>query len=355
MKQRKNMRLLSVLLSLVLVVGLLPGLAMQADAAAGDIYSFTHAYDCQRSKPYPKKNETFTIDQFERPLKEYNTNGGTRTENQGNWTLTSKGLYTGNPDDYSGHYDAFGGVISNIANGYFGSSTRANEVEIFELKNGTTHIAYGALCAKGDVTLFIGDTWPTDSGGAGYVLSNGSLSGTLNVSVQQDATTGFTPSTTHAHVWHAETTGNGTLEAKTTIKCTGCDAAMDVSLTAANVTLPGDVFCAQISPAPNARAASPLSVSATPGYKYSADGSNFEDINPQTFTPKPGIYQASIVVSEGNAQVENLYVKYTVSDPAVTAATGDNRPIALMLVGLTAFATMAAVAFLLDSRRRARF
>ena len=349
MKQRKNMRLLSVLLSLVLVVGLLPGLAMQA-AAAGP-YEFGYAYDCQRSPAFPRQGQSFTASGIANPKA---ADGSTIPDAAGSWLLTSRGYYySGIGDTFTFPHTYLDAVISNIAGSY---GIQPSQVEVYELTKNDVHVAYGAIFARTNntnaITTFLGDNWNT--GGCTYLLSKEPLSGSVTVTIDQDVTTIAPPA--HAHVWHAETTGNGTLEAKATIKCTGCDAAMDVSLTAANVTLPGDVFCAQISPAPNARAASPLSVSATPGYKYSADGSNFEDINnPQTFTPKPGIYQASIVVSEGNAQVENLYVKYTVSDPAVTAATGDNRPIALMLVGLTAFATMAAVAFLLDSRRRARF
>lgn len=351
MKQQKKMRLLSVLLSLVLVAGLLPGLAMKA-AAAGP-YDFGYAYDCQRSPDFPKKTGAFYVNSFQNP---YGSDGSKLSYSSisgKRWTLT----YLRKFGEISNPGDNLTYIATRVANEY---GVDVNSIEIYQLTIGDTYIAKGAIVAheQGSKAVFIGDSLGSSRGGAGYLLSVDDLSGnTSDVYFNnfQDAT-----AYAHTHTWEKTTTGNGTLEAKTTITCTatGCSLtgpAMEVSLKAANVTLPGDVFCAQISPAPNARAASPLDVSTTPGYKYSADGSNFEDINPQTFTPKPGIYQASIVVSEGNAQVENLYVKYTVSDPAVTAATGDNRPIALMLVGLTAFATMAAVAFLLDSRRRARF
>ena len=176
----------------------------------------------------------------------------------------------------------------------------------------------------------------------------------------------------HTHQWRSDPTGNGTKKASTTIFCAdmACGEGVEVSLTASDVTLPGNVFSAQISvekverpavafalrPAPQAPAGLPegLTVSDTPGYKYSPDGTNFTEIDPVSFTPKAGYYQASILVKDGNTTLENLYVNYTVSDPAVTAATGDNRPIALMIMGMAFFCAMAIAAFLLDGRRKAR-
>ena len=45
-------------------------------------------------------------------------------------------------------------------------------------------------------------------------------------------------------------------------------------------------------------------------------------------------------------------MKYTAVDPAVTAQTGDNRPIELMLVSVLVFSALAAAAFILDSKRK---
>ena len=92
-----------------------------------------------------------------------------------------------------------------------------------------------------------------------------------------------------------------------------------------------------------------------PGYKYSATGSDYAPIDPNTFPPKAGYYQASVLVTDANQNtVADLAVKYTVSDPAVTAATGDNRPVELMIMGMAFFCAMAAAAFVLDGRRKAR-
>ena len=181
----------------------------------------------------------------------------------------------------------------------------------------------------------------------------------------------------HTHQWKSSPIdGNGTREASTTISCTDpdCDAPMqvDVSLTASDVTLPGNVFGAKLTvettenPAVallSTRAASlplpglpeGLEISE-PVYKYSATGSGYDPIDPADFTPKAGYYQASVQILDvtRDVTVADLAVKYTVSDPAVTAATGDNRPIELMILGMTFFCAMAAGAFVLDGRRKVR-
>ena len=184
----------------------------------------------------------------------------------------------------------------------------------------------------------------------------------------------------HTHQWKSDPIeGNGTKEASTSIFCADmdCDAPMqvDVTLTASDVTLPGDVFSAEISvekierpavafalrPAPQAPAGLPEGLPAglavsEPVYKYSATGSGYEPIDPASFTPKAGYYQAAVQITDdnnNNSPVAELAVKYTVSDPAVTAATGDNRPIELMIIGMAFFCAMAAAAFVLDGRRKA--
>ena len=178
-----------------------------------------------------------------------------------------------------------------------------------------------------------------------------------NGSVSLGNQPGSTNPQPHTHHWTPVTTGNGTKAAATTISCSGCSETLSVSLTASDVTLPGSVFTAKISTeaASAARAAqSSLSVSQTPGYKYSASGSDFAPIDPNQFTPVPGFYQASILVTDGNDTVENLYVTYTASDPVVTAATGDNRPIERMVMGMAFFSALGIAAFFLDSKRKAR-
>ena len=181
----------------------------------------------------------------------------------------------------------------------------------------------------------------------------------------------------HTHQWKSDPIdGNGTKEASTTIFCADpyCDAPMqvDVTLTASDVTLPGNVFDAKLTVETTERPAVALfstrAVSqplpglpegltiSEPVYKYSATGSGYEPIDPASFTPKAGYYQAAVQITDdynNNSPVAELAVKYTVSDPAVTAATGDNRPIELMIIGMAFCCAMAAAAFVLDGRRKA--
>ena len=376
-------RALSLLLSLLLAVGLLQAGAVPA-AADGD-YSITYAYDCQRQTgyTYPKIGNTFFLYDFDYPLIGYNNRGSSNT---GNWTLTYINDYSSGYEyyktlaaggtDYSKASQALTGIVSNVASAY---GIDASNVKIYELKDGSTHISFGTVCAKGDVVFFIGDNWAANNGGAGYVLSNKKLSGTVNVTITEDATNGVTPSVpakTHSHTWTAFIDGLGTKAVSAAVSCTDpdCDAPMqvDVSLTASDVTLPGNVFGAKLTvettenPAVallSTRAASQslsglpegLEISK-PVYKYSATGSGYDPIDPAGFTPKAGYYQASVQIRDvnQNATVADLAVKYTVSDPAVTAATGDNRPIELMILGMTFFCAMAAGAFVLDGRRKVR-
>ena len=377
-------RALSLLLSLLLAVGLLQAGAVPASAET--VYSFTHAYDCQRTSGYvyPKQNDTFDLYSFNYPLIGYEQRGSSNT---GSWTLTLIGNYSGESNyyaalaagetGYSNASTALKGIVSNVASAY---GIDASNVKIYELKDGSTHISFGTVCAKSDVIFFIGDNWPAGSGGAGYVLSNQELSGTVPVTIKEDINSGVTPSVpaqTHTHQWKSSPIdGNGTREASTAVSCTGsgCNAPMqvDVSLTASDVTLPGNVFDAKLTvetienPAeallstravsqPLPRLPEGLKISE-PVYKYSATGSGYDPIDLAGFTPKAGYYQASVQILDvnNNVVVADLAVKYTVSDPAVTAATGDNRPIELMILGMTFFCAMAAGAFVLDGRRKVR-
>ena len=344
-----KMRMLSLLLSLVLVLGLIQANAVTASAET--TYSFSYAYDCQRSPDFPKQGESFTASSITDPVMQGSTAAAGAA---GTWVLTSKGYYTADQKNtlagVGSHFDA---VISNIAGSY---NIQPTQVEVYELTKNDVHVAYGAIFARSTnvdvITTFLGDNW--NSGGCTYLLSDSPLNGSKTVSIDQDLSTNAPPQ--HTHTWTPATSGNGTKEATTTITCTdpNCGETLTVTLTASDVTLPGNAFSAKITTTQNpvSRAASPLTVSETPGYKYSPDGSDFTPIDPGSFTPAPGFYQASILIKDGNDTVENLYVTYTVSDPVVTAATGDNRPIEMMVMGMAFFSVLAIAAFVLDSKRR---
>ena len=363
-------RALSLLLSLLLAVGLLQAGAVPA--SADSVYSFTHAYDCQRDPAFPKKGGSLIASGIQAPMKGPTASVGSYAP-EANWVLTSQG--TGVPPSGAGKY--FTAIIQSVATEY---NIPASQVEIFELTRNGEHIAYGTILARSSgVTVFVGDNWTENSNGCGYLLSTSAITeSSVTVHIEEDTGSSFTSSVpAHTHQWKSTPIdGLGTKEASTTISCTGpdCDSPMqvDVSFTASDVTLPGNVFSAKLTvettekPAVallSTRAASQslsglpegLEISE-PVYKYSATGSGYDPINPADFTPKAGYYQASVQIRDvnQNVTVADLAVKYTVSDPAVTAATGDNRPIELMILGMTFFCAMAAGAFVLDGRRKVR-
>ena len=360
-------RALSLLLSLLLAVGLLQAGAVPA--SADTVYSFTHAYDCQRDPAFPKRGGSLTASGITLPKKGPTTFAGTYVS-EANWVLTSLGANV----TPSGAGTYFTTIIQSVAAQY---GITASQVEIFELTKDGVHIAYGTILARSSaVTVFVGDNWTENRNGCGYLLSTSAITEpSVTVYIEED-TTSSVPAQTHSHTWQASIDGLGTKAVSAAVSCTGsgCNAPMqvDVSLTASDVTLPGNVFDAKLTvetienPAeallstravsqPLPRLPEGLKISE-PVYKYSATGSGYDPINPADFTPKAGYYQASVQIRDvnQNVTVADLAVKYTVSDPAVTAATGDNRPIELMILGMAFFCAMAAGAFVLDGRRKVR-
>lgn len=344
------MRLLSLLLALVMVVGLIKLGAVEANAA--ETMTFKYAYDCQRSIAFPTKGQNVNVSNFSYPLKGDATySNRTRFDsNDGPWTLTYLGTY-GELSDRSGFLPD---VVSGVASRY---NMKAEDVQIHQLSRNGEAVVKGVVIAQSSTdALFLGANF--NSSGGGYLLTDRLATSSFDFTIEKDIATDV-----HIHAWTPVTTGLGTKEATTTITCTapGCtlNAATTVTLKASDVTLPGNVFNAEIIVGESnlrvATANGPLTVSQNPGYKYSKDGSGFTSVDPSTFEAKQGIYQASIVVMDGSQQVENLYVNYTVSDPVVTAATGDNRPIEMMLAGMVTFLALAAAAFILDAKRRASF
>lgn len=152
--------------------------------------TFKYAADCQRSPAYPRKGDSFTASGFSNPLTGYQSFGSTMS---GDWGLTSKGKYSGDLNDYPGHYNsALSGIVSSLAITY---DVDVSDIDVFELTDGDKHIAYGVLCAtlEDGSGLFIGDTW---GGGGGYILSNNDLTKISSLSgiIEKDLTTGYKPS-----------------------------------------------------------------------------------------------------------------------------------------------------------------
>ena len=172
----------------------------------------------------------------------------------------------------------------------------------------------------------------------------------------------------HDHDWQLTPT-----DSSLTFTCgnPGCTiGTVGVAITAHSVTLPESPFNATVEVSENFKEAFPGAEISDVLYQYNDSGS-WSEVDPKTFTPKPGEYQAGVCVSGlptgGDAAARALstgdganqgagtvflFVKYTAVDPAVTAQTGDSRPIELMMAGVAVFSVLAAAAFILDNKRR---
>ena len=155
----------------------------------------------------------------------------------------------------------------------------------------------------------------------------------------------------------------------------GCTiGTVGVAITAHSVTLPDSPFNAQVETTGAFKEAfSGVEISDI-RYDYEdSEGVWHQDIDPIPANAKAGRYQAGVCVSgfsgnggaaarafstdDGfNAGGESvfLWVQYTAADPKVTAQTGDNRPIELMMGSVVLFSALAAAAFVADSKRRSR-
>ena len=345
--------MLSLLLSLVLAVGLIQAGAVPAYAAPGDIYSFTHAYDCQRSPAFPKKGNSFTASIFRTPLDASGTHIGGDINSEYAWVLTSLGNYGSltSPSSY------LTSIVGSVATTY---GIANSDVEVFQLTKDGVYVATGVIFAQSsELTAFLGDNWNSD--GSTYLLSNSTLTDPTTVTISRDVTTGFVPPAPpvpqHAHSWQITGDNTDTL----TATCGGqgtCDAggSVSVSISASSVTLPSSPFNAKVSNAQQFEAVTglkvhPLDTLGRPGYKYKAVGaSSFTD--PDMNSPKAGTYQASIYVEDANYTPHSAFVEYHAIDPVQTAATGDSRPIELMVMGMACFSILAIAAFVFDSKRR---
>ena len=166
------------------------------------------------------------------------------------------------------------------------------------------------------------------------------------------------------HIWRYTRTENSL-----TAECgnSGCTIGkVGVTLTASSVTLPNSPFNAQVTFEGDFKEAFRCSDIE---YQYEDPTTGWDYVDPNTFTPKPGNYQAGVLISglPGNGEIaarsldsntganqgsEYLYVKYTAADPAITAQTGDDRPIEIMMLSVLVFSALAAAAFLLDHKRK---
>lgn len=342
MKQILNSkRLFAMLLSISLLVCLV--CVSPVKASAEGVLTFQYAQDCSRSPAFPEAGKSATFGSFRNPYDASFTPCGP----EATWVLTPVGLYAG---ALSGSGMYFKDIISSVAKQY---GITASQVQVYELTRNGTHVAYGSIIARSsEATVFIGDNFTRNKDGCGFLLTNELVTGSVTTTIQEDVSTvsGGTPA--HTHSWTVTTTGNGTQKAETEVKCTGCNVCFNVFLETADITLPAD-YHAPIKWGGWDTLPDGITVSEEPGIKYSATGSNFETVPANEFDAKQGHYQASILIMNGNEVLENLYVNYTAIDPKATAATGDNRPMEVIIASLGALSAMACAAFLVDSKRKA--
>lgn len=156
-----------------------------------------------------------------------------------------------------------------------------------------------------------------------------------------------------------------------TATCKNCSTPpLSVTLKADSVTLPTSPFNARLEGLEQFKKEVPNAVIGEFVYKYKGpDG--WSVVAPTAANAKAGEYQVGVRISglpnkeygpvamslddeviPDGAGYEDLYVRYTAADPAVTAQTGDNRPIELMMVGVVVFSVLAAAAFILDRKRK---
>ena len=168
------------------------------------------------------------------------------------------------------------------------------------------------------------------------------------------------------HTWQFEAAGN-----KLTGTCQRGDTSpVSVTLKADSVTLPTNPFNARLEGWEQFHDAIPTAYYEKLVYKYNGPN-GWTEVEPTAANAKAGEYQVGVRIlglpdkengpvamslADGanmdGADYADLYLKYTAADPAVTAQTGDNRPIEIMMASVVVFSALAAAAFILDSKRK---
>lgn len=169
------------------------------------------------------------------------------------------------------------------------------------------------------------------------------------------------------HGWNFKAAGN-TL----TGHCPFCGKDVTLTLKADSVTLPTSPFNARLEGWEQFHDAIPTARYEKLVYKYNGPN-GWTEVEPIAANAKAGEYQVGVRISglpnkeygpvamslddeviPDGAGYADLYVQYTAADPKVTAQTGDNRPIELMMAGILVFSALAAAAFVLDGKRKYR-
>ena len=194
---------------------------------------FQYCYDCQRSPAYPKTTASASLSGFKNPYVSYSANPGTQgSTSAGPWKLEYMGLWS-TTDKYG---------IDDVS--YYQSTYNCTDVPVFRLyqwnatANEYQHAAYGVVCCYAKVSNAADHTALFEAGGHwGCVLTNTSHSSSMNITFDEDLTTGLT-----TLMAAATPAASGTPVALTWDAATPNTATLTNGMPAGNVTVSVEYF-----------------------------------------------------------------------------------------------------------------
>ncbi len=305
-------RIISLLMVALLAACMVPLMAAPAFAASSpEGIVFGYAYDGQRSPSFPVAGETVTYSSITEPI---STNGSDHdSTSDGSWCLTNVGTY--------GYVKSIGkgstnleSIVNTVVDKYkdAGKTLDKNNIVIHELKNGSTHYAYGLTVAYDptqDIVLFIGDN---RGGGIGYILSKNEITVKSVTAVASLAIGDWTPPPTYGIA--VNTAENGTVTSPVA------------------AALAGDTIKLTVSPAAGYELSS-LTVTAADNSSVSVSGDNSFTMPAQAVTVSAGFSPKSYTVTykaDGVPVGEPVTVEHgkdvpAEKIPAIPAKTGYDK------------------------------
>ncbi len=168
---------------------------------------FQYCYDCQRNPAYPKTTASASLSDFADPLVGYKGSGfGMGNTSAGPWKLEYVGLWS--TTDKHG--------IEDFRVSIYQETYNCTDVPVFRLyqwnatANEYQHAAYGVVCAYAKVSNAVEHTAFFEAAdGWGCVLTNSSHSSSMNITFDEDLTTGLTTLTAAAGSPAIELTKSG--------------------------------------------------------------------------------------------------------------------------------------------------
>ena len=151
---------------------------------------FQYCYDCQRNPAYPTTMASASLSDFANPLVGYKGSGfEAGNTSDGPWKLEYVGLWS--TTDKHG--------IEDFVVSIYQSTYNCTDVPVFRLyqwnatANEYQHAAYGVVCCYAKVSNAVEHTAFFEAeGGWGCVLTNSSHSSSMNITFDEDLTTGLT-------------------------------------------------------------------------------------------------------------------------------------------------------------------